>query len=123
MDKLTEHRPFEDGYVRPRAQTGRSTAKRIVLVAFATSALVAMLGVGYRLGHSNQTLPGWVPLRVAALLGSQPAKPVEAATPTQDANSGAKRILFYRNPMGLPDTSPVPKKDSMGMDYIPVYEG
>jgi Cu(I)/Ag(I) efflux system membrane fusion protein len=34
-----------------------------------------------------------------------------------------KRIKFYRNPMGLPDTSPVPKKDSMGMDYIPVYEG
>jgi Cu(I)/Ag(I) efflux system membrane fusion protein len=25
--------------------------------------------------------------------------------------------------MGLPDTSPAPKKDSMGMDYIPVYEG
>jgi len=25
--------------------------------------------------------------------------------------------------MGLPDTSPTPKKDSMGMDYIPVYEG
>ena len=25
--------------------------------------------------------------------------------------------------MGLPDISPVPKKDSMGMDYIPVYEG
>ncbi|KAB2921836.1 MAG: efflux RND transporter periplasmic adaptor subunit, partial [Candidatus Contendobacter sp.] len=24
--------------------------------------------------------------------------------------------------MGLPDTSPTPKKDSMGMDYIPVYE-
>lgn len=33
------------------------------------------------------------------------------------------KILFYRNPMGLPDTSPVPKLDSMGMDYIPVYEG
>ena len=26
-------------------------------------------------------------------------------------------------PDGLPDTSPVPKKDSMGMDYIAVYEG
>ena len=38
------------------------------------------------------------------------------------AQSGRK-VLFYRNPMGLPDTSPVPKKDSMGMDYIPVYEG
>lgn len=32
------------------------------------------------------------------------------------------KILFYRNPMGQPDTSPVPKKDSMGMDYVPVYE-
>lgn len=37
--------------------------------------------------------------------------------------SGTSRtIKFYRNPMGLPDTSPVPKKDSMGMDYIAVYE-
>jgi RND family efflux transporter MFP subunit len=34
-----------------------------------------------------------------------------------------KKLLYYRNPMGLPDTSPTPKKDSMGMDYIPVYEG
>lgn len=41
------------------------------------------------------------------------------------AAAGAKKerkLLYYRNPMGLPDTSPVPKKDSMGMDYIPVYE-
>jgi Cu(I)/Ag(I) efflux system membrane fusion protein len=37
------------------------------------------------------------------------------------APSGDRKILYYRNPMGLPDTSPVPKKDSMGMDYIPVY--
>ena len=34
-----------------------------------------------------------------------------------------RKIKFYRNPMGLPDTSPVPKKDPMGMDYIAVYEG
>ena len=33
------------------------------------------------------------------------------------------KILYYRNPMGLPDISQVPKKDPMGMDYIPVYEG
>src|SRR5437870_12017640 len=38
------------------------------------------------------------------------------------APGGDRKILYYRNPMGLPDTSPVPKKDSMGMDYIPVYE-
>ncbi|HML29789.1 MAG TPA: efflux transporter periplasmic adaptor subunit, partial [Hyphomicrobium sp.] len=38
-------------------------------------------------------------------------------------DGGTRKIKFYRNPMGLPDTSPVPKKDSMGMDYIPVYDG
>lgn len=43
--------------------------------------------------------------------------------PEKAAVSDAKKILFYRNPMGLPDTSPEPKKDWMGMDYIPVYEG
>ncbi|HCI14082.1 MAG: efflux transporter periplasmic adaptor subunit [Gallionellales bacterium GWA2_60_142] len=35
----------------------------------------------------------------------------------------SRKLLYYRNPMGLPDTSPVPKKDAMGMDYVPVYEG
>ena len=43
--------------------------------------------------------------------------PAEAAT----APAPSRQILYYRNPMGLPDTSPVPKKDSMGMDYIPVH--
>lgn len=33
-----------------------------------------------------------------------------------------RKILYYRNPMGE-DTSPTPKKDPMGMDYVPVYEG
>ena len=46
-------------------------------------------------------------------------------TPASHAGSGTaeKKLLYYRNPMGLPDTSPVPKKDPMGMDYIPVYAG
>ena len=34
-----------------------------------------------------------------------------------------RRVLYYRNPMGLPDISKTPKKDPMGMDYIAVYEG
>ncbi|HEY9215888.1 MAG TPA: efflux RND transporter periplasmic adaptor subunit [Ancylobacter sp.] len=42
---------------------------------------------------------------------------------TVPASGGTRRVLYYRNPMGLPDTSPAPKKDSMGMDYIPVHEG
>jgi membrane fusion protein, copper/silver efflux system len=41
-----------------------------------------------------------------------------AAAPPAD-----RKIKYYRNPMGLPDVSPTPKKDSMRMDYIPVYEG
>lgn len=32
-----------------------------------------------------------------------------------------RKPLFYRNPMNPDVTSPVPAKDSMGMDYIPVY--
>jgi Cu(I)/Ag(I) efflux system membrane fusion protein len=63
-------------------------------------------------------------------------RPFKAVRASEDIsfeeNSGGKekaaqaekgRIRYYRNPMGLPDTSPVPKKDSMGMDYLPVYEG
>jgi Cu(I)/Ag(I) efflux system membrane fusion protein len=46
-----------------------------------------------------------------------------AEAPQDAAPAGVRRVLYYRNPMGLPDTSPVPKKDSMGMDYIPVHEG
>lgn len=48
------------------------------------------------------------------------AKPKE---PPKGTDGPAKKLLYYRNPMGLPDTSPIPKKDWMGMDYIAVYEG
>ena len=46
-----------------------------------------------------------------------------APASSADSQKPARKLLYYRNPMGLPDTSPVPKKDPMGMDYIPVYEG
>ena len=48
---------------------------------------------------------------------------VIAALPLSAMTAEQGRILYYRNPMGLPDVSPTPKQDSMGMDYIPVYEG
>jgi membrane fusion protein, copper/silver efflux system len=44
-----------------------------------------------------------------------------APAPSAAPQASDRKILYYRNPMGLPDTSPVPKKDAMGMDYIPVY--
>ncbi len=43
--------------------------------------------------------------------------------PAADGTKKVRKLLLYRNPMGLPDSSPVPKKDPMGMDYIAVYEG
>ncbi len=53
--------------------------------------------------------------------GEEANSPAQAAAQSTPKSQGT--ILYYRNPMGLPDTSPVPKKDSMGMDYIAVYEG
>jgi Cu(I)/Ag(I) efflux system membrane fusion protein len=47
--------------------------------------------------------------------------PETAASAAPPATKGNRRVLYYRNPMGLADTSPKPKKDSMGMDYLPVY--
>lgn len=68
------------------------------------------------------TLAGLTLLGVAASgywLGSR----APASTQAVVAAKAERKLLYYRNPMGLPDTSPVPKKDAMGMDYVPVYEG
>ena len=62
----------------------------------------------------------WLGTRSAA-----PAHDGAAASTTAAAASATpqRKLLYYRNPMGLADTSPTPKKDPMGMDYIAVYEG
>src|SRR3989338_5616137 len=67
---------------------------------------VALLGVGAS-GYWLGTRTSQVPTEVAS-----------AVTAKKE-----RKILYYRNAMGLPDTSPVPKKDPMGMDYVAVYEG
>ncbi len=74
------------------------------LVAILIAALLAT-GAGYWAGSRQHT-----PAASTAAPAGEPAKK-------------ERKLLYYRNPMGLPDTSPVPKKDSMGMDYIAVYEG
>ncbi|HEU4353873.1 MAG TPA: efflux RND transporter periplasmic adaptor subunit, partial [Burkholderiales bacterium] len=75
-------------------------------IVVAALAAAAALGAGYWLGgRGNNT-------------HTQAAAPAGAS-----AAKSERKVLYYRNPMGLPDTSPVPKKDSMGMDYVPVYEG
>lgn len=51
------------------------------------------------------------------------AGPLSPSATVETPRSGGSepKPLYYRNPMGLADTSPVPKKDTMGMDYIPVF--
>ena len=71
--------------------------------------MAAALGAGYWLGTKGTFGHGVAPVA--------PATTGTASAPKE------RKILFYRNPMGLPDTSQSPKKDQMGMDYIPVYEG
>jgi multidrug efflux pump subunit AcrA (membrane-fusion protein) len=58
-----------------------------------------------------------------AICGMSLVKRVTASGAEQKTESvKSKKILFYRNPMNPEVTSPVPMKDQMGMDYVPVYE-
>ena len=88
---------------------------------YSASPMVTGDGREFRAVHASEDVrfdaddPGAMP---AGMAGDAMA-PGGAAKPA----AGARSVLYYRNPMGLPDTSPVPKKDSMGMDYIPVYAG
>jgi membrane fusion protein, copper/silver efflux system len=50
--------------------------------------------------------------------GATVASSATAAKPS----GGARKLLFYRNPMNPNITSKSPAKDEMGMDYVPVYE-
>lgn len=89
--------------------SNRSSSKRSGALSLALLVLVLGLGAGAVL---------W--LWKGITLGT-PMEAVQAAAAAGGPCDG-KPAKLYRNPMGAPDTSPVPKKDSMGMDYIPVCE-
>lgn len=78
----------------------------ITFIGVAVAILVAG-GLGYRFGSSGSASPSHA----------------ESAQSNTEAAKTEKKLLYYRNPMGLPDTSPTPKKDPMGMDYVAVYAG
>jgi Cu(I)/Ag(I) efflux system membrane fusion protein len=46
----------------------------------------------------------------------------EESPPAAAPASGERRIAFYRSPMNPGQTSPTPRQDEMGMDYVPVYQ-
>jgi Cu(I)/Ag(I) efflux system membrane fusion protein len=84
---------------------------RFTLAVIVGALALAAAGVaGYRLGTGS-----W-PLMTTAMTSDHDNHAMPAKAPAKE-----RKVLYYRNPMGLADTSPVPKKDSMGMDYIPVY--
>ena len=75
-------------------------AQRTVIAAVVITVAMA---AGFLIGRGSRLDPA--PASAGAASG-------EAGTP---AKPGERKVLYYRNPMGLPDTSPVPKKDPMGM--------
>ncbi len=92
--------------------------KRALFILIVGGLIAASLAAGYWWGVSKtaqapQTATGPVGSAATGRMGEN----------VKSDAAGKSRVLYYRNPMGLADTSPAPKKDSMGMDYIPVYEG
>jgi len=49
------------------------------------------------------------------------SKPMSESSEPDTSAQSERKVLYYRNPMNPAITSPVPAKDEMGMDYIPVY--
>jgi Cu(I)/Ag(I) efflux system membrane fusion protein len=88
--------------------------KTSIRQALVAATVVAALLAGYLLGQSRQA--GIHPATTGA--AGEAGHSTAAAAPSAP---GERAVLYYRNPMGLPDTSPTPKKDPMGMDYLPVY--
>ena len=41
----------------------------------------------------------------------------------EQAQTGGRKVLYYKSTMMLGEISQTPRKDSMGMDMVPVYEG
>jgi len=74
---------------------------RVHTLSLAIGAALLALVVGWMAGRATHEAPG-------------------TAT-SAEAPAAERKVLYYRNPMGLADTSPVPKKDPMGMDYVPVF--
>ena len=65
--------------------------------------------------------PRWLQRLVGYHVGSM--EMTADSSEGQGMGGDEREVLFYRNPMDPTITSPVPAKDEMGMDYVPVYAG
>ncbi|HET7061337.1 MAG TPA: efflux RND transporter periplasmic adaptor subunit [Nitrosospira sp.] len=100
------------------------------VASLAIAVLGMALGSGYWLGthapHKDAGVTGVSSLATpseAEKMGKKGSQVEKGGKDDKGGKDGRGKILYYRHPMGQPDTSPVPRKDSMGMDYLPVYEG
>jgi len=80
------------------------------MVLTAVIMLSAGLGLGYWLSPVEQE-----GAKATMSMGDDPVDADGGETPATG------KVLFYRNAMNPSVTSPVPAKDAMGMDYVPVY--
>ena len=111
----------------------RSAAARSTLLLFGLL-LVALPFLGCGAEHSEEGAgwhcpmhptytsdkPGDCPICGMKLVPIPQSEPVGKPS-ANAAGADQRRILFYRSPMDPSVTSPVPAKDSMGMEYVPVY--
>jgi Cu(I)/Ag(I) efflux system membrane fusion protein len=86
------------------------------------SALETVTGLEISIPASAQVGDATTVGTVGTPLSGEAVNAQVAETTTGTPDHGKGKVLYYRHPMGLPEISYEPKKDSMGMDYIPVYE-
>ena len=121
-----------DGAGRPVEKSVTVVSSRIDMGPDNMSTMTAPLrllpskALGLVVFETNLYAPGRWALSLSANVAGEP-RPVSgsvaftATMKSAEAPAAPRKVRYYRNAMGLPDTSPVPKKDAMGMDYIPVY--
>ncbi len=102
----------------------KAVAAATVILALGGAGVHSIVG-GNGLGHASKADTTVSP-EAGKLAAIDPNSDVSPPSDPHAAHASGsekreRKVLFYRNPMGRPDTSPVPKKDEMGMDYIPVY--
>jgi multidrug efflux pump subunit AcrA (membrane-fusion protein) len=104
-----------------------STSKKIVLVLLAVLAGVGGIAfvASYRAsssGHAGHDGAEYFCPMHPTIVRDKPGEcPICGMKLEKRGAPGERRVLFYRHPMDASVHSDTPAKDSMGMDYVPVY--
>ncbi len=109
--------PIEDGKTPPAGSSERAQAAGPSPNPSAPASAAATVWTCPMDPDVVSDKPGRCPKCGMELQPKAATAPGGAAVPP----AGERKILYYRNPMDPTVTSPVPMKDPMGMDYVPVY--